>query len=88
MKETSGNAVKQDVVVHIIDDQSPLKIVIKSTVEGLFGKAIRKTAESELIMLRVINGTIKIDDNQALDFVIRARIQAAVTALRNKGGVI
>ena len=51
-------------------------------------KAIREAAESELTLLKVTNGTVRIDDRQALDFVIQARIQAAVTALRNAGGVI
>jgi citrate lyase subunit gamma (acyl carrier protein) len=88
MKKSAGQPEKQDVVVQISDDQTPLKIEISSPVKDLFGKAILQTVEEELISLDVIKGTIIIQDYQALDFVLRARVKAAVYNLRNSGGKI
>ena len=70
------------------DDHSHLRIEIDSPVQGLFGSAIRLAAEVELERLGVTTGTVRINDNQALDFVIRARIKAAVSALRTAGGIV
>ena len=75
-------------MVSITDDPFPLRIEIDSPVQGLFGAAIKLAAEVELERLGVTTGTVRINDNQALDFVIRARIHAAVAALRTAGGTV
>jgi len=88
MERTAGQEVKQDAVVRIADDDGPLTIEVESTVQGLFGRAVRRAAEEELARLTVTTGTVRIEDRQALDFVIRARLRAAVKALREAGGLI
>ena len=86
MEVIAGVAAKQDALVRFSDESSPLQLEIKSVVSGLFGKALRSAAEAELTRQNVTRGRILIEDNQALDFVIRARIQAAVLAMREAGG--
>lgn len=85
MEISAGLPVKQDAVVKIIDTTFPLHISINSSVQGLYGSAIEKAVYGELDRLGVKTGTVTIEDNQALDFVIRARIRASVTILRHKG---
>ena len=85
MEISAGQPVKQDVVVKITENSSPLHVSISSSVSGLFGSAIEKAAYGELNRLEVRTGTVSIEDNQALNFVIRARIRAAVTILRKRG---
>lgn len=88
MEKSAGRLAKQDVLVRVSDDSSPLHIEIKSSVSGLYGRALQVASEGELKRLKVSNGAVCIDDNQALDFVIRARIRAAVYELRDSGADI
>lgn len=88
MERQAGQAVKQDTLVRISDGDAPLTIELESPVLGLFGRAIRRAAEEELARLGVRTGRVRIEDCQALDFVLRARIRAAVKALREEGGRI
>ncbi len=88
MEKSAGQAVKQDVVVMISDDATPLDITISSPVNDLFGKTILRTVEEELTKLKVLHGTVKIQDYQALDFVLRARVKAVIYKLRTSGGKI
>ena len=86
MEVSAGTAAKQDASVRVFDESAPLRLEINSVVSGLFGKALRSAAEAELSRMNVTRGRVLIDDHQALDFVIRARIQAAVLAMREAGG--
>ena len=88
MEITAGLPVKQDVVVYISDSSEVLQLEINSSVKLLFGSAIETAATNELHRLGVKSGLVKIDDYQAFDFVIRARIKAAVNAMRNGGSDI
>lgn len=88
MEISAGLPSKQDVVVKITDNSTPLNLSISSSVQSLFGSAIEKAASGELERMGVVTGNVTIEDNQALDFVIKARIRAAVTILRKRGSSI
>ncbi len=88
MEKKVGTDAKQDAVVTVSDTAADLQVEIRSPLEDLFGKSLEKAAREELSRLNVRNGTVLIEDNQALDFVIRARIKAAVSILREMGGEI
>jgi len=88
MEMIKGTESKQDALVRVEDCLSPLTIEIKSPLEDLYGKSILKAASGELEALNVTTGKVIVEDRQALDFVIRARIKAAVMALREAGGEI
>ena len=82
MTAAAGSRDKQDVFVRISPIGGPLDIRITSTVQDLFGRAIRETAESLLAELGVTSGRVDIRDNQALDYVLKARIESAVADMR------
>jgi len=55
-----------------------IKIELKSKVESMYGKAIRKTAEKMLKFFGIANCHLTIEDSGSLPFVLTARIEAAV----------
>jgi len=61
-------------------DKSALVIKVKSTVGALFGHAIEEAARKTAAEFGVATGTLAIDDDGALDFVIAARVEATLRA--------
>lgn len=55
-----------------------IKIELKSKVESMYGKAIRKTAEKMLRFFGIANAHLYIEDSGSLPFVLAARIEATV----------
>jgi len=80
VKEAVAGALEHsDLLVKVApSDKGTLDIVIKSDVIKLFGKQIKNVVTDTLDKLSVSSGSIVIEDKGALDFVIRARVQAAV----------
>ncbi len=76
----AGTLEKGDVMV-TIEESSEREIIIKSKLERLYGEAIRKTVED---MTSDIVGKIYVEDMGALDWVIRARIEAAIRKFRGE----
>lgn len=72
----AGSLESSDALVRV-SPAEVMEIDIKSTVLGQFGDQIRTVAEKTLADLGVTQAFVTIDDKGALDFVIRARIQAA-----------
>lgn len=72
----AGSLESSDALVRVSPDEE-LHIEIKSTVLGQFGDQIRAVVEETLAKLGITRGIVSIDDKGALDFVIRARVQAA-----------
>ncbi len=76
----AGTLEKGDVMV-TIEESGEREIIIKSKLERLYGEAIRKTVEE---MTTDIVGKIYVEDMGALDWVIRARIEAAIRKFRGE----
>lgn len=55
-----------------------LQIILKSKVRALYGKSIEKLALEILLFFDIENAKLTIDDTGALDFVLAARIEAAI----------
>lgn len=55
-----------------------INIEIKSKVKVLFGKAIKTLAEQILDHFKIANANLRIQDTGAVDFVLAARIEAAI----------
>ena len=82
---TAGNREKQDALVTISRDGNPLRVVIETKVEKLYGKSIKKSIEKVLLESGVDTGiVVKVEDFQAAPFVIRARVKAAVLRLNKE----
>lgn len=82
---TAGSLESNDVMIGVYPKESPgVEIEIDSILKLQFGDrilaAVRQVAEE----LQVEAATVKVLDKGALDFVIRARAEAAF--LRAKGG--
>ena len=58
-----------------------IQINIKSKVDALYGKSIEKLAREILSYFNIENAKIFIEDTGALDFVLAARIEAAIKML-------
>jgi citrate lyase subunit gamma (acyl carrier protein) len=76
----AGKREKGDVYVRI-EDAEGREIVVSSKLMILYGDAIRRTVEEMTSHLN--NVRVVVEDFGALDFVIRARLEAA---LRKYGG--
>ncbi|HNY90555.1 MAG TPA: citrate lyase acyl carrier protein, partial [bacterium] len=84
----AGRDEKSDLVVEIeMRREGGLEIQVNSSVKALFGKAITATAAGTLQELGIGHARVTINDKGALDWVIRARIEAAARAAGYKSGL-
>ncbi len=74
----AGFASKSDCWVRYLPSACPVSIAVKSSVAVLFGDEIRRSAQEMLASYGVTTGRLEIDDDGALDLVIRARIEAVL----------
>jgi citrate lyase subunit gamma (acyl carrier protein) len=75
----AGTLESSDLLVKVAPGNSDvLDIVIQSEVIKQFGKQIRRVVAETLQKLDVNQGTVVIEDKGALDYAIKARVQAAV----------
>ncbi len=79
----AGTLESSDLLVKVEPNDSVLDIVVRSEVIKQFGKQIRRVVAETLARMEVDRGTVVIEDKGALDYAIRARVQAAV--LRGSG---
>ena len=92
----AGRQEKHDALVEITGFQGPgespvpvrLSVTIESPVRDLFGPHQDRVVEAVLAELDVHSGDVHVHDEHALDFVLRARVRAAVERFRGKGGRI
>ena len=81
----AGNKVKHArgdcYVIFEPNANGPLDIRVESSVETLYGRAIRALAEKVCRHFEVTSGRLLIQDQGALDFVLAARIEACVKPL-------
>ncbi|SFP34419.1 citrate lyase subunit gamma (acyl carrier protein) [Oscillibacter sp. PC13] len=85
-KEASaGTATKNDALITISPrDGEGIEVELKSIVKVQFGDQLIAAAKGMAQEMGVTSALIKIEDKGALDYVIRARVEAAV--LRAQGG--
>jgi citrate lyase subunit gamma (acyl carrier protein) len=80
----AGTLESSDVLVKVAPGNTgKLNIVIKSEVIKQFGKQIRCVIDETLTRLDVNEGSVIVEDKGALDYAIRARVQAAVLRAAN-----
>ena len=74
-----GKGVKSDCYVEFeFMTSGGIEIEIKSKVKALFGKAIKALAENVLLHFEIENAKLLIEDTGAVDFVLAARMEAAI----------
>jgi citrate lyase subunit gamma (acyl carrier protein) len=74
----AGTMESNDIYVMVQPGNGGLEINIESIVMQQFGKQIEKTIRETLEALKVENAVVVAKDRGALDYTIRARIEAAV----------
>ncbi len=81
-KAHAGRNEKSDLFVTITKRaRGGISLSVKSSVESMYGAHIRKTALEVLQRLGVAHAEVSIEDKGALDFVLAARLEAAVREL-------
>lgn len=73
-----GTLESNDIFVILTPAESGIEIKLESTVEKQFGAHMREVIKNKLIELGVEGVKVQAQDKGALDFTIRARIEAAV----------
>ena len=74
-----GDRVRSDCFVSLeLTESGGLQISLKSKVDAMFGKAIRKQATEMLEYFNIRNANLQIVDSGALPYVLAARIEAAI----------
>jgi citrate lyase subunit gamma (acyl carrier protein) len=80
-----GTTDKSDVLIEIeLESTGGCHINLKSKVEKIFGKQIRQTVQETLKHHNIENALVTIEDNGALDFIIRARLKTAIRQLKGE----
>jgi len=71
---------KSDCTVTYTPGSGSMSVAVESSVKPLFGRAIETAARAAAAEFGVATGTLTIDDDGALDFVVGARVEAALRA--------
>lgn len=75
----AGTLESSDLLVKVAPSGAgTMDVIIRSEVIKQFGKQIRRVVDETLRKLSVSEGTVIVEDKGALDYAIRARVQAAV----------
>jgi citrate lyase subunit gamma (acyl carrier protein) len=75
----AGTLESSDLLVKVAPGGAgTMDVIIRSEVIKQFGKQIRRVVDETLSKLGVSEGTVIVEDKGALDYAIRARVQAAV----------
>jgi citrate lyase subunit gamma (acyl carrier protein) len=77
----SGTLESGDVII-TLKTSDHVSVTIQSAVQSLYGDLIRKTVDDTLAENKVRNVEVFVNDNGARDFVIRARLLAALEKKR------
>lgn len=75
----AGTLESSDLMVRISPREGALEVVLKSEVMQQFGPQIEKVARDCLARLGIVEGLVIIEDKGALDCVVAARVQTAVS---------
>ncbi|MBN2542341.1 citrate lyase acyl carrier protein [bacterium] len=79
-KSKAGRLSKGDIFVEIAPSKKGdgIKLDIQSSQKKLYGKAIEKTIKGIIREFDIKDALISVTDDGALDFVVRARTEAAI----------
>ena len=82
-RSSAGRSERGDVLITVYPSSNDsLEITIQSSVEGLYGESIRESVLDVCREEGFYHGRVDVQDDQALDPVIRARVMCALRRLR------
>jgi citrate lyase acyl carrier protein len=82
LETRAGSTDKSDVLVTVQRIKGDLEIELKSTLKGMYSESQKLLIENTVSKLEEDHLLITVDDNQALDFVLKARLKAAISVLQ------
>ncbi|MGL4741652.1 MAG: citrate lyase acyl carrier protein [Sarcina sp.] len=82
---SAGTIESSDIMIVVFPSDSGIEIELSSSVEKQFGTQIKEVILETLNELNVSNVTIKATDKGALDCVIKARVQTAISRASEEG---
>ena len=93
MEASAGTAEKMDALVTVYDSYNgipseTIELEIYSPVKSLFGSAQQAAVLKALEELGVQRCRVEVQDSQAVDSVLSARVKSAVIRLRKAGGAL
>lgn len=74
----AGSFERGDALVEIFPAESGIDIILNSTAISQYGKSIRALVHKVLMEYGIKNIRIIINDNSALDFALRSRVETAI----------
>ena len=75
----AGTLESSDAFVQVMPSQNDsIEIELESSVEEIYGDAIRELVQSVLKKMGIVSARLVVQDKGALDFVIQARVQTAI----------
>lgn len=77
-RASAGTYDKSDIMIRLAPADVGIELSVKSIVYQQFGKAIRQTILTALDEMDIENTAVEVEDFGAPDFVIRARLEAAI----------
>ena len=83
-KAQAGTMQSSDLVV-VVEPGEGLTVEIESTVKRQFEHLIRAAVEAALRDRGVTEGRVRVSDRGALDYAIRARVEAAILRAGGEG---
>ena len=73
-----GTLESNDIFLMLTPSEDGIEIELESTVEKQFGEHIKEVIKAKLLELGIDSVLVQAQDKGALDYTIRARIEAAV----------
>lgn len=77
-KARAGSEAREDLLVQVFPAEAGVEIVVRSSVAALFGPLIEAAARELLAQHGITACRMEIDDQGALDYAVRARIETAI----------
>ena len=75
----AGTLESSDAFVRVVpNDDVGVIVELESSVEEIYGDAIRSLIEEVIQTMKVTGVTVMVNDKGALDYVIKARVQTAL----------
>ncbi len=75
----AGTLESNDIYVMLMPGDNGISIDLESIVEDQFGEDIREVIKTKLTEMGITDIMVKATDKGALDYTIRARVEAAVS---------
>ncbi len=75
----AGTLESNDIYIMLMPGTNGIEIELESIVEDQFGEEIREEIKSKLDDMGITNIVVKANDKGALNYTIRARVEAAVS---------